>query len=1022
MKPRLKAVLRTWKRRLLAARRTAARSVVASLHRAARRDHRNPFLIRLLLAVYFVKRTLQETLVRNWPLTRFRRARWRCEVETAFTMKLLRWSHDPLDLTDNAYPLHRFNNRVTNADRVAMEATSARWEARPLVSLLVPVYNAAPAWLDRLIASVTDQVYDRWELVLVDDASPNPNVWPALQSWAERDPRIVLERSPSNHGVAAATNRAAELASGEFLVFADHDDELTSDALWWMVEALQGAADVDLVYSDEEIVPTDAPPYPMFKPGWSPELLVSFNYICHLAMVRRSVFDAVGGLRLGFDGAQDHDLLLRLSRNLRRVVHVPRILYRWHVGDASMSRRVEQKTGQVVAASGIADKTRRVVQAHLDRQNLDGEATTISGWCLPRYRPSDRGKATIIIPTKDNADCLRAAVQSIESKTDYPNYELLIIDTGAESAEARALHDELATRRRVVRFDNGGERFNWSRVNNWAAEQTDGDFLVFLNDDVEVQEPGWLSALVAVAAQPQVGAVGALLEYPDGRIQHAGVILGAHGWGPWHVLMGAHLRQPTDYQGMAYFQRNCLAVTGACLAIRRELFADLGGFDADKLAVGFSDVDLCIRLHRKGYRNAYLPQARLIHKEGQSRGMTIDATEAAELASRTAGLVDPYWNPNFTRETHIPTVSSRRRATGVRFPDFVRSLVVVKADVSDDAMSILAPLRRLSLRERSSTFAPRKDKQHQASPVCESIDHTSKTLIAVGWDAAEAIKSAARASIPSLWYLPLRPTLNGCFSPTSFQQFARRWRLLDRPYQTVFTDLHSRAWLQAGWMRPNARVVERVVPSRSDAEVAAARLTRRERLPSDAFVVAHESIEGEPESLACLHEAVAMLDEPLRCRVALLKVERDLDDLAAADLFIAQPFRDLRSEASLTALAYGVPIIGSRFLEHADLMHVGVTGLQVVELDPRSLARAIGELFHDEGRRNEMGRQARAWLASRASCQWIDGEWRDLLFEASELNVGRDEDSAHGDLAADADRAAGGRASEFFPTKPIGRT
>lgn len=660
----------------LQSRRRLARRAVALLHRSARENRSTPIAVRLVLAVYFVKRTLQEAVIRHWPMTKLRRRRWISEVVTAFTGKLLHWAHDRFDLPADAHHLNRVNNRVNEADCQAMTAAALNWNDRPLVSILVPVYNAKQEWIERLASSVLDQVYDRWELVLIDDASPNEDVWLLLRQWAERDSRIVVERMAVNGGVAAATNRAAELASGEFLAFADHDDELAPEALWCMVEAIQNADEVDLVYSDEEIVPAGASPHPMFKPGWSPELLVSYNYVCHFVMLRRTAFDAVGGLRLGFDGAQDHDLLLRLSDKVRNVVHVPRLLYRWHAGSDSMSRRVEQSTGGMTAAEGIADKTRRAVQEHLDRKRLHADAEIVQNWCLPRYRPVQRGKASIVICTKDNAICLRAAVQSIESKTDYPDYELLIVDTGAESAEAMALLDELSTRHRVLKYDGGGERFNWSRVNNRAVEQAKGDVVVLLNDDVEVVEPGWLSALVTMATQPKVGAVGALLEYPDGRIQHAGVIVGAHGWGPWHVMMGWRVKQPTDYQGIAHFQRNCLAVTGACLAIRRELFREMGGLDDANLAVGFSDVDLCLRLHRAGFRNVYAPQARLIHKEGQSRGLRIDVSEAATLASRTDGIVDPYWNPHFTRESHIPGASSRRRAFGLRFSEGVRALTV----------------------------------------------------------------------------------------------------------------------------------------------------------------------------------------------------------------------------------------------------------------------------------------------------------------------------------------------------------
>jgi GT2 family glycosyltransferase len=1004
LKPFVRKALRKFRHWALFTRRRTARRFVASLHHASRSNRKTPFVIRAALLAYLAKRTLQEALVRHWPMTRLRRTRWIREVETAFTAKLLHWAHDRFDVPADAHALNRFNNRVLDADRAAMSIAAERWANRPLVSVLVPVYNARSEWLDRLIGSIVEQVYDRWELVLVDDASPNADVWPTLQRWADRDGRVVVERMPANRGVAAATNRAADLASGEFLAFADHDDELTPEALWCMVDALQDANDVDLVYSDEEIVPGNAPPHPMFKPAWSPELLVSFNYVCHLVLLRRSAFDAVGGFRLGFDGAQDHDLLLRLSGRLRRVVHVPRILYRWHVADDSMSRRVERATGDVVAAEGIHDKTRRVVQEHLDRQKLDAEATIVGGWCLPRYRPSDRGKASIIIPTKDNAECLRAAVQSIEGKTDYANYELLLVDTGAEAPEAQALLDELATRHQVLRYDGRRERFNWSRVNNWAVEQADGDVVVLLNDDVEVLEPGWLSALMAVATRSEVGAVGALLEYPDGKLQHAGVIVGAHGWGPWHVLMGLQLDRPTDYQGMAYFQRNCLAVTGACLAIRKDLFLDVGGFDADKLAVGFSDVDLCLRLHRRGFRNCYVPQARLIHKEGRSRGLRIDVTEAAELASRADGFVDPYWNPNFTRESHVPAVSSRRQAFGLRFANGARALAVFGGEPPEYGPPIdAAATERLD---------GRGDRQRIAQRLS---DEEFDVLVAVGWDGCSAIKAAADAGIPAIWHLPRRALVEGRFSPTSFHPFARRWRAQNRAYQVVFGDVHSRACWQAGWPRNNSMVIQRVVAGRSLAEIDAERDRRRRDLPADAIVVA---VDDDGDLERCLAEAVGRLADSLRKRL----VVANADGVEAADAFLCQPFGQYRGLAPLTALACGVPMIGSRYLEHADLMHVGVTGLEVPELDSQALADALLELLPNVERRREMALQSRAWLASRASCQWVDAEWRELLVEAAELRCNQAGGSGEAGGAAKSDRTVPAGRREILTTSPIDRS
>jgi GT2 family glycosyltransferase len=510
---------------------------------------------------------------------------------------------------------------------------------KPTISIVMPVYNVLKEHLSKALDSVLAQYYPFWELCICDDASTEPDVRKVLERYSAREERIKVAFSENNGGIALASNNALQLATGEFIALLDHDDELPPDALYEVVRSLQEVA-ADLIYSDEDKLDAEGSRCdPFFKPSWSPDLLLSCNYISHFGVYRKSIIDQIGGFRKGYDGSQDYDLVLRFVEHSEKIVHIPKILYHWRKASGSAAASIEAKPYAYEAGKkALADA--------LIRRKIEGEVVTekAPGFYRVKRKITQAGKVTIIIPTRDRLPLLEKCIESIEQKTDYENYEIVIVNNG--SRERATLEYLSQTRHRVI---HDSTTFNYSRLNNRAASEADGDYLLLLNNDVEVISGEWLSAMVEHAQRPEVGAVGAKLLYPDNRIQHAGVILGLGGVANHaHRLVDGYL--DSGYFGLASRIRNFGAVTAACLMIRRQLFEQMGGLNERKLAVSFNDVDLCLRLRRRGYFIVFTPYALLYHKESASRGYIVDPNEVSYMMSnwRNEILSDPYYNPNLS--------------------------------------------------------------------------------------------------------------------------------------------------------------------------------------------------------------------------------------------------------------------------------------------------------------------------------------------------------------------------------------
>jgi glycosyltransferase involved in cell wall biosynthesis len=530
-----------------------------------------------------------------------------------------------------------------------------RWENPPLVSILLPVYDPPLDYLKQAIASVRGQLYPHWELCVADDGSSDPRISELLTLYASEDPRIQIRWREKNGGIAAASNTALAMARGSWVALLDHDDRLAEHALYELVATVRRHPEVRMVYSDEDKINTDGYRYgPYFKPNWNLALFRSHNLVTHLAAYRKDLLEETGGFREGFEGAQDYDLALRCAERLepRQIRHIPWVLYHWrsHAGSTA--------DPSADAKPHAMNNGRRALQEHLDRCGITGEVELIAhGFRVHYALPEPPPLASLIIPTKDRVHLIKRCVESLLEKTDYPDFEIIIVDNGSTDPAACAFLETVATRPSVRVLHNDGP-FNFARLNNEAVRAAQGSIVGLLNSDLEAIDPGWLREMASLAVQSDIGAVGALLLYPDRRVQHGGIVLGISRW-------AGHAHKNFPEKSLGYAGRLALvseftAVTAACLLIRKSLFEQLGGLDEENLPVACNDVDLCLRLQEAGYRNVWTPFAKFIHHESASRGYEDTPEKAARFSAELAVMRerwgeklqhDRYYNPNLTLES-----------------------------------------------------------------------------------------------------------------------------------------------------------------------------------------------------------------------------------------------------------------------------------------------------------------------------------------------------------------------------------
>lgn len=536
-------------------------------------------------------------------------------------------------------------------------------------SIVMPVYNVEIKWLEKAIESVKRQNYVNWEICMADDCSTKEGVREYLKS-VESD-KIKVAYLEKNQGISGASNAAAALATGDYIVLMDNDDAITYDALYEFLRKIK-ETDADIVYSDQNIIDEfDNGREPLYKPDWSPDLFLSQMYIGHLLGFKKSLFDLVGGFRTEFNGSQDYDLVLRMIEHTDKIEHVSKVLYGWR--DLPSSTATNPGSKPYAQTAGL-----NAIQSHLDRIYGEGKATALETEDLfvydVRYHYDVMPKVSVIIPTKDHVDLLKQDIDSIEELTTYKDYEIIVLDNNSEKEESFKYFEEVQKQYSNVTVHKAAFEFNWSKLNNYGMTLAKGDVYVFMNNDMKLITPDWLERLAEKAMRDDVGIVGGLLLYEDDTIQHAGVVVGIQGWAD-HIYKGM---KPVHY-GSPYVSpmvtRNVTACTGALMAISKKVIERIGGFDEDFIICG-SDIEICIRAYLRGYVNIYDPHIKLYHYESKSRDSYIPEVdfEMSEFAYRTYREEgDPYYNCNLDYNLTTPTVTNRNQFVKME-SDVMRSI------------------------------------------------------------------------------------------------------------------------------------------------------------------------------------------------------------------------------------------------------------------------------------------------------------------------------------------------------------
>ena len=524
------------------------------------------------------------------------------------------------------------------------------WKETPVFSIVVPAYRTPVLFLEQMIESVRSQTYPCWELCIANASPEDEQMAEVLQRYVQMDQRIHVKNLDKNLGIAENTNEAFSMASGTFVGLLDHDDLLAPQALYRMMERLE-EKEIDVFYTDEDKVTTDLAEHfqPHFKPDFNLDLLRSNNYITHFFVARTELVRNVGGFRREYDGAQDYDFIFRCVEQAGEICHIPEILYHWRTHKESTSDNPVSKMYAFEAG-------KRAIEGNLERCGVQAVVshTKDLGFYQVEYPVQGSPLVSVLIPNKDQKESLKKCLNSVFEKTTYSNYEIIIIENNSTESETFAYYRELQ-KRSNVKVITWKEGFNYSAINNFGEKEASGDYLLFLNNDVEVINPRWMEEMLGNCQRPEVGITGAKLYYPDDTIQHAGKIIGIGG-----IAGHAFLNMPrsrTGYLHKASIQMNLSAVTAACMMMKRSVFEQLGGFE-EKLTVAFNDVDLCLRTVQAGYLVVYNPKVELYHYESKSRGSEDNEEKVRRfqreiefMRSRWITILkegDPNYNKNLT--------------------------------------------------------------------------------------------------------------------------------------------------------------------------------------------------------------------------------------------------------------------------------------------------------------------------------------------------------------------------------------
>ena len=545
-------------------------------------------------------------------------------------------------------------NKVTEEE--LEEQRKVKFKYEPKISVIVPTYNTPEHFLRDMVECVANQTYYNWELC-VADASTTDKVKVILEEYkAKYGDRLVIKYLEDNKGIAENTNEALALATGDFIGLFDHDDLLPLNSLYEIVKAINENPDADFIYTDEDKISEDGKRRfdPHFKTDWNPDLLRSHNYITHFSIFRKDVMDKIHGFRSGYNGSQDHDIILRATEVAQHIVHIPKVLYHWRIHDKSTAANPRAK--MYCYDSGV-----RAVKSQLEREGTDGQV--IFGKNLGFYRTfydiKGEPKVSIIIPNKDHKDDLKRCIKSIYKKTSYRNFEVVIVENNSTSDEIFKYYDQLEKDHRNLKVVKWEKEFNYSAINNFGVEHCSGEYILLLNNDTEVITERWIEEMLQHAQRKDIGVVGAKLYFDDDTVQHAGVLMNLAG-------VANHQFRGFDKKDRGYFSRldvvqNYCAVTGACMMVSKELYDAVGGLD-EQFVVAYNDIDFCLKVRELGKRNLFTPFAELYHYESKSRGYDSQDENKIKRLQKESDIFakkwskylegcDPYYNPNFSNKT-----------------------------------------------------------------------------------------------------------------------------------------------------------------------------------------------------------------------------------------------------------------------------------------------------------------------------------------------------------------------------------
>jgi len=679
----------------------------------------------------------------------------------------------------NDYDKWLYRNRLTNKMIELMLDSYKEFSFLPVFSIIIPVYNTKKTYLIQAIHSVLSQIYDKWELILIDDSSDMEQK--SIMDFYAENPKIKYKRLIKNSGVSVATNEGIKLSKGDYLIFMDHDDIIERDALFQIARFLQDDK-CDIIYTDDGTIDEKNKfSFPYFKPDWSPELAYSFCYIRHLKIYSIDIIRKTGFYDSDLDGSQDYDFFLRATRNANRIHHLPLLMYHWRNYDEQLSKNKRSKTSGMMA-----------VQRHLERAGIDWVKVTMPDYAttenigIYKLEPlvAFNDVVSIIIPVRNEHELLKRCLESIKKST-HKQYEIIIADDESDDPESIQYLQELTGNGvKILKINRENDIFNFSRLNNLAVEVATGDYLVFLNSDTEILSPDWMEQLLCYCKMPEVGAVGLKLLFPDKRIQHAGVIITLASIPAHHPFIGMN---GNGYNNLARYARNYAAVTAACMMVKRKVFLSVKGFDEELFRISYNDVDLCLKILNEGNRIVYNPYAEIFHLEGASRRTSktdvLYMNDTMNFLTKYKGFVDPYYNINqhqefffkenlnknhrayfFDKSNHEIKIVffshnlNYEGATIVMFKvaKFLHSRPNITVEVACPvngplAMSYVSEgivVNKLQIESHMNT----RDYNDLINKICEYLDNSKADLIfANTLDSFWAIEASYRMQIPSIW-------------------------------------------------------------------------------------------------------------------------------------------------------------------------------------------------------------------------------------------------------------------------------